>query len=160
MFNRTSVVAIAITIGAVFAAASFASDTRTSHHTRQLTVFSVVTSYTPVDVDGDGTPSVGDAVVLLTKDYDTQGGTQIGAGTVTCVTTDATADNYDCQGSDVLPGGEIREAGRAVGSDPTHFHWAVTGGTDRYRGARGQLDGTFVDSQLTQATITFTLLDR
>ena len=60
----------------------------------------------------------------------------------------------------MLPGGEIREVGRVLGSDPTHFHWAVTGGTDKYRGVAGQLDGTFVDSQLTQAAITVSLLDR
>jgi len=76
------------------------------------------------------------------------------------VAIDATAGNFDCQGSDVLPGGEIREVGRVLGSDPTHFHWAVTGGTDKYRGVAGQLDGTFVDSQLTQAAITVSLLDR
>ena len=160
MFNKTSVIAIAITIGAVFAAASFASDNRTSHHARQLTVFAVVTAFTQVDVDGDGKLSVGDELVLQANDYDKPGGTQIGTGTVTCVAIDATAGNFDCQGSDVLPGGEIRESGRVLGSDPTHFHWAVTGGTDKYRGAGGQLDGTFVDSQLTQATATFTLLDR
>jgi hypothetical protein len=160
MFNKTSVVALAITIGAVFAAASFASDTHPFKHARQLTIFAVTTSFTPVDVDGDGKASVGDAIVLLTADYDKQGGTQIGSGTVTCVATDIAANNYDCQGSDVLPGGEIREAGRAVGSDPTHFHWAVIGGTERYSGARGQLDGTFVDAQLSQATATFSLLDR
>jgi hypothetical protein len=160
MFNRTSVIAFAITIGAVFAAAAFASDNRTSHHTRQLTVFAVSTAFTQVDVNGDGKLSVGDELVLQTNDYDKPGGKQVGTGTVTCVTIDATAGNYDCQGSDVLPGGEIRESGRVLGSDPTHFHWAVTGGTDKYRGVLGQLDGTFVDSQLTQATITFTLLDR
>jgi hypothetical protein len=160
MFNKTSAIAIAITIGAVFAAASFASANRTSHHMRQLTFFAVVTAYTQVDVDGDGKLSVGDTLVLQASDYDKPGGTQIGTGTVTCVTIDAKAGNFDCQGSDVLPGGEIRESGRVLGSDPTHFHWAVTGGTDKYRGVTGQLDGTFVDSQLTQATVAVTLLDR
>ena len=160
MFSKTSVIAIAITIGAVFAAASFASDNRTAHHPRPLTAFAVVTAFTQVDVDGDGKLSVGDELVLQANDYDKPGGTQIGTGTVTCVAIDAAAGNFDCQGSDVLPGGEIRESGRILGSDPTHFHWAVTGGTGSYRGAGGQLDGTFVDSQLTQATITFTLLDR
>ena len=161
MRNMTSAVAIAIaiTIGAVFTAASFASGSRTAHH-RQLTFFAVVTAYTQVDVDGDGALSVGDELVLQADDYDKAGGTQIGTGTVTCVTIDATAGNFDCQGSDVLPGGEIRESGRVLGSDPTHFHWAVTGGTDRFRGAQGQLDGAFVDGQLTQATIAVSLLDR
>ena len=162
MFNKTSAIAIAIaiTVGAVFAMASFASDNRTAHHTRQLAIFAVVTAYTQVDVDGDGKLSVGDTLVLQLNDYDKQGGTQIGTGTVTCVAIDATAGNFDCQGSDALTGGEIRESGRVLGSDLTHFHWAVTGGTDKYRGVTGQLDGTFVDPQLTQATATFTLLDR
>ena len=160
MFNKTSAIVLAITIGAVFAAASFASANRTSHHPRQLNFFAVATAYTQVDADGDGTLSVGDELVLQANDYDKPGGTQIGTGTVTCVAIDATAGNFDCQGSDVLPGGEIREVGRVLGSDPTHFHWAVTGGTDKYRGVAGQLDGTFVDSQLTQAAITVSLLDR
>src|SRR4051812_20880750 len=127
MFNKTSVIAIAMAIGAVFAAASYASENRASHHARgQLSFFAVVTAYTPVDVDGDNKVSVGDELVLQANDYDKPGGTQIGTGTVTCIVIDATAGNYDCQGSDVLPGGEIREAGRVLGSDPTHFHWAIT----------------------------------
>jgi hypothetical protein len=160
MFNKTSVMALAITIGAVFAAASFASDNRASGHARPLTAFAVVTAFTQVDVDGDGKLSVGDELVLQANDYDKPGGTQIGTGTVTCVAIDAAAGNFDCQGSDVLAGGEIRESGRIVGDDPTHFHWAITGGTGKYRGAGGQLDGTFVNADLSQATITFTLLDR
>jgi hypothetical protein len=160
MFNKTTVIALAIAIGAVFAAASFASDNSASHNARPLTAFAVVTAFTQVDVDGDGKLSVGDELVLQANDYDKAGGTQIGTGTVTCVAIDATAGNFDCQGSDALPGGEIRESGRIVGSDPTHFHWAVTGGTGKYRGAGGQLDGTFIDANLTQATLTFSLLDR
>jgi hypothetical protein len=159
MSRKSSVIALAITIGAVFAAASFASDNRASQHGRPLTAFAVATAFTQVDVDGDGKLSVGDELVLQDDDYDRRGGTKIGTGTVTCVSVDPTAGNFDCQGSDVLPGGEIRESGRIVGGDPTHFHWAVTGGTGRYRGAGGQLDGTFVDPDLTQATIAFTLLD-
>ena len=78
MFSKTSVIAIAITIGAVFAAASFASDNRTAHHPRPLTAFACfVTAFTQVDVDGDGKLSVGDELVLQANDYDKPGGTKL-----------------------------------------------------------------------------------
>jgi hypothetical protein len=120
-----------------------------------LKLFAVVTNATSIDVDRDGEASVGDQLLLQVADYDKAGGEQIGTGTSVCVSTDP--GNYDCQGSDALPGGELREAGRVLASDPTHFHWAVIGGTGKYRGVGGQLDGTFTDANFTQAEITFTL---
>jgi len=128
--------------------------------TRQLKIFAVVTGLTQVDVDHDAKLSTGDEVIVRAQDYDKQGGTVIGTGTVVCVAVDADAGNFDCQGSDVLAGGEIREAGRVVGADPSHFHWAVVGGTRKYRGVSGQLDGSFVDTDLTNAALVFTFVDR
>ena len=52
----------------------------------------------------------------------------------------------------------IREAGSLLGSDPTHLHWAIIGGIDKYRGASGQVDGTFVDAKHTQPDTTVTLV--
>jgi hypothetical protein len=150
---------IAILVLAAVTAAVAVGSTGKATTGRGFQIFAVVTSYTPVDVDQDGKLSAGDETVLQAADYDRQNGTQIGTGTVTCIVIDAAAGNFDCQGSDVLPGGEIREAGRVLGSDPAHFRWAVLGGTQKYRGVSGQLDGTFVDAQLTQAKVTFALQD-
>jgi hypothetical protein len=155
--NRTgAVVALGVAFAVAFSAVGFASSSQQSGHTRQLKVFAK-TSATTVDVDGDGKFSVGDEVIGQAIDYDRPHGTQIGTGTFTCVAVDVTAGDFDCQGSDVLPGGEIREAGRALGSDPLHAHWAITGS---YIGVGGQLDGTFTDATLAEGNFTFTLLRR
>jgi hypothetical protein len=158
MSHRISVFASVVVIGAVFTAVAVASNSHTPRHAHQFHFLAVTASATPIDVDGDSKNSVGDELVILVKDYDRPGGTQIGTGTVTCIFVDATAGDYDCQGSDVLPGGEIREAGRLLGSDPTHLHWAIIGGIDKYRSASGQIDGTFVDAQHTQLDTTVTLV--
>jgi hypothetical protein len=156
--KRTSlVVTLAVAFAVAFSAVGVASTSHKPGHT--LKIFGVVTATTQVDVDGDHTFSVGDQVIGVTKDYDKAGGTQIGRGTFLCTVVDATAGDFDCQGSDVLPGGEIRQAGRALGGDPTHFSWAVTGGTGKYMGVGGQIDGSFIDAQLTQANVTFTLIN-
>jgi hypothetical protein len=158
--NRTSVVvALGIVFAVAFSAVGFASSSGQSGHTHQLKVFAK-TSAIEVDVDGDGKFSVGDEVIGTSIDYDKPHGTQIGTGTFTCVTVDATAGNFDCQGTDVLPGGEIREAGRALGSDPMHAHWAIVGGTGSYAGAGGLLDGTFTDATLAEGYFTFTFVRR
>ena len=158
MYKRNAAIAIAL-IAAACTPIAFAGPGRhrASADNSQLRLYAVVTGTTTVDVDRDGKSSIGDLVVLQAADYDKAGGKQIGTGTSICVVTDAAAGNYDCQGSDALPGGEIREAGRILGSDPTHFHFAVIGGTDKYRGGRGQLDGTFLDPNFSQASLLFTL---
>jgi hypothetical protein len=158
MRGRISVIASAVIVATVFTAVAVASNGHTPRHARHFQFFAVATSTTPIDVDGDSKSSVGDELVILIKDFDRPGGTQIGTGTATCILVDTTAGVYDCQGSDVLPGGEIREAGRLLGSDPTHLHWAIIGGIDRYRGASGQVDGTFTDAQLTQLDTSVTLV--
>jgi hypothetical protein len=159
MLNRARLaITLAIAVAAAFTAVGFASTSQGSGHVRELKAFVVATASTQVDVDGDGKFSVGDEVIGQATDYDRRGGTQIGTGTFVCVVVDATAGNFDCQGSDVLAGGEIREAGQALGSDPTHVRWAITGGTGKYMGIGGQIDGTFTNAQLTEADFTFTIL--
>jgi hypothetical protein len=67
-----------------------------------------------------------------------------------------TADQslYDCQGSDLLPGGEIREAGRVT--DPSTFTWAVLGGTGKYVDVGGSVTGTSIDATTIDYTISLT----
>jgi hypothetical protein len=157
--SKTSVaIALGVAFAVAFSAVGFASSSQGSGHTRQLKVFSVETAATQVDVDGDGAFSVGDEVIGQANDYDKPHGTQIGTGTFVCVAMNATTGDFDCQGSDVLQGGEIREAGRLLGSDPLHLRWAITGGSGSYLGVSGQIEGTFTDATQAQANITFTLV--
>jgi hypothetical protein len=153
--NRAGlVVALAVTFAVAYSAVGLASSSHKVGHT--LKVFSVETAVTEVDVDGDGAFSVGDEVIGQAKDYNRAGGTQIGTGSFVCVAIDVAAGDFDCQGSDILQGGEIREAGVSHGTDP--IRWAITGGTGAYLGAGGQLEGAFIDPEQTQANFTFTFI--
>ena len=122
--------------------------------TKELHLLIKVTSSTAVDVDGSNGPSVGDTLVDLGDLYTADGKTKIGDGYAVCTQVTADQSIYDCQGSDSLPGGEIREAGRFT--DPSTFTWAVLGGTGRYAGVGGTVTGTSIDATTIAYTISLT----
>jgi hypothetical protein len=109
-------------------------------HAKSLHLMIKVTSTTPVDVDGSGGASIGDTLVEVGDLYTPDGKTKVGDSYAVCTQVTADQSIFDCQGSDLLPGGEIREAGRAV--DPAAFTWAILGGTGKYAGVGGTVSGT------------------
>jgi hypothetical protein len=111
------------------------------------------TAYTSVDADHNGTASVGDYSVAQVIHLDPKTGKQIGTGVAICTQVDADGSLFDCQGSDVFPGGELREAGKfTIGKT---WHLSILGGSGRYDGASGSVDGTWLDPQLTRSRDVF-----
>jgi hypothetical protein len=119
-------------------------------HAKNLHLTIKVTATTNVDVDGSGGATIGDTLVEFGDLYTPDGKTKVGDSYAVCTQVTADQSIYDCQGSDRLPGGEIREAGRAV--DPAAFTWAILGGTGKYTGAGGTVSGT-----VTGDTIDYTI---
>jgi hypothetical protein len=118
---------------------------------KQLHLVIKVTAFTPVDVDGNKAPSIGDTLIEQGDLYTPDGKTKIGDGYAVCTQITADQSLFDCQGSDLLPGGELREAGRIT--DPATFTWAILGGTGKYVGAGGIVTGVSVDATTVSYTI-------
>jgi hypothetical protein len=123
-------------------------------HGKHLHLMIKVTATTPVDVDGSGDASIGDTLIEQGDLYTADGSTKVGDGYAVCTQVTADQSLYDCQGSDLLPGGEIREAGRVT--DPSTFTWAVLGGTGKYVGVGGSVTGTSIDATTIDYTISLT----
>ena len=132
------------------ASATAADSGATIVHTLQKTV-----AYTTVDADHNGKASVGDYSVAQVVHLDPATGKQIGTGVAICTQITASGSLYDCQGSDVLPGGELREGGRfSLGRT---WHLAILGGSGKFDGASGSVDGTWLDAKLTKSRDVFTI---
>jgi hypothetical protein len=113
------------------------------------------TAATWVDADHSGKPSIGDYTVFRAVHLDPTTRKVIGGGTAICTQLDAKGLLFDCQGEDHFAGGDLRESARfPIGKG---FTFAILGGTGIYRGASGELKGTWIDSKLTNARDTFTI---
>ena len=123
--------------------------TRTIRTTQQTTAF------TSVDADHNGTASIGDYSVAQVVHLDPTTGKQVGTGVAICTQVTADGSLFDCQGSDVLPGGELREAGRFTTG--ATWHLSILGGSGRYDGASGSVDGTWLDPQFSSSRNVFTI---
>jgi hypothetical protein len=149
---RAAVVAavlVAVLVPALAAGSSSHGGVQTVRTIQQTTAF------TSVDADHDGTASIGDYSVAQVVHLDPATGKQIGTGVAICTQVTADGSLFDCQGSDVLPGGELREAGRfTIGKT---WHLSILGGSGRYDGASGSVDGTWLDPQLTRSRDVFTI---
>ena len=113
------------------------------------------TAFTEVDADRNGKESVGDYTVTQVVHLDPGTGKKVGTGVAICTQVTPNGDLFDCQGNDVLPGGELREAGRfTVGKT---WHLSILGGSGRFDGASGSVDGTWLNSKLTRSKDVFTI---
>ena len=83
-------------------------------------------------------------------------GEKVGEDGGTCTVTriaDSGATTLHCLGTNSLPGGQISVQGLAAPQEP--FELAITGGTGRYRNARGQVFGENISP--TEMSITIVL---
>ena len=115
-------------------------------------------AFTSVDADHNGRPSVGDYSVAQVVHLDPKTGKRLGTGTAICTQINPAGTLLDCQGSDVFPGGEIREAGRFTFGKT--WRLSVIGGSGIYDGASGSAGGTWLDPKLTKSSDTFVLKRR
>ncbi len=109
-------------------------------------------SSTFVNVAGKKTPAVGDEIILKQPVW--QGATRVGTGIVTIVLTGGTTDQLHA--SLALRGGVI-DAGGVQLTNSNRFTLPITGGTDAYEGASGQIQVHLLQGKGNPADLTVEL---
>ena len=102
---------------------------------RQLQYYVHFSPFTLVDVGAKG-PSRGDQIVSSDQIF-AQSGRKVGRDTQACVITKLSPLEAECTLTFVFADGTI--TAQYMGRQPPHKIAAVTGGTGRYIGARGQM---------------------
>jgi hypothetical protein len=132
--------ALAVAVAAAVAVLGLASSsTGNDRSGTTLQVFADGITNADVDFDGDGKWSLGDTRVTRWTDLDRAGGTKIGAGRAVCTAAGSAGNVLSCIGSDSFPRGTLIWQGvRDASLNRPRYRWAITGGTGKYRNARGQ----------------------
>jgi allene oxide cyclase len=135
----TVVALAAITVLIVAVAASGKQPSPARHHghnARAITVIEHATSDTPTDTGATG-DSVGDVLTFANDVFDAANAQKVGTDQGYCLRVVAGA-SYECTWTTFLPGGQIVVSGPFY--DAKDSTLAITGGTGRYRNARGTMD--------------------
>ena len=106
------------------------------HHGKSITVIEHATSDTTTDTGASG-DSVGDILTFANDVFDATNATKAGTDQGYCVRVVA-GTSYECTWTTFLPDGQIVVAGPFY--DAKDSTLAITGGTGRYRDARGTMD--------------------
>jgi hypothetical protein len=143
------VVLVALAIG-VFGVVSASLDDEKDNNmkSRTLTVATKTPEIKVVDLGPQG-PTQGDAIVQNAPLYNATGKERIGRFDLFCAVTDPADESAEkahmaeCTKTFTLPGGEISVQGREAYPDelsarPTPGEDAITGGTGKYAGVRGE----------------------
>lgn len=136
-------VLLAIAITAVLLAAVSALGARTKSTTRSKTAqgktFTVVehaTTDTTIDTGASGDSS-GDLLTFGNAVFDANDARKIATDQGSCIRI-VPGQSWECEWTTLLPGGHINVAGPFY--DNKNSTLAITGGTGRYRNARGTMD--------------------
>jgi allene oxide cyclase len=105
-------------------------------HGKSITVIEHATSDTTTDTGASG-DSVGDILTFANDVFDAANATKAGTDQGYCVRVVA-GTSYECTWTTFLPGGQIVVAGPFY--DAKDSTLAITGGTGRYRDARGTME--------------------
>jgi allene oxide cyclase len=139
------VLSIVVPFGAVIAlivavtASASGSGNEGSGHDRggkTITVIEHATTDTTTDTGAEG-DSVGDILTFANDVFDANDATKVGTDNGYCLRTVKGAA-YECNWTTLLAGGQITVEGPFL--DAAGSTLAITGGTGRYRGARGTMD--------------------
>jgi allene oxide cyclase len=103
---------------------------------KTITVIEHATTDTTTDTGATG-DSVGDILTFANKVFDAADATQVGTDNGYCLRTVAGAA-YECSWTTLLDGGQITVEGPFL--DAKDSTLAITGGTGRFRGARGEME--------------------
>src|SRR6476661_2540684 len=106
------------------------------HHGKSITVIEHATSDTTTDTGAAG-DSVGDILTFANDLFDAANAQKVGTDQGYCLRVVAGA-SYECTWTSFLPGGQIVVSGPFY--DAKDSTLAITGGTGRYRNARGTMD--------------------
>ena len=106
------------------------------HHGKAITVIEHATSDTTTDTGATG-DSVGDVLTFANDVFDATNANKVGTDQGYCLRVVA-GTSYECTWTTFLPGGQIVVAGPFY--DAKDSTLAITGGTGRYRDARGTME--------------------
>ena len=140
--KRLLSIVVALAAVAVLVVAVSASGKQPSHakhggqHGKGLTVVEHATSDTTTDTGATG-DSVGDVLTFANDVFDLANAKKVGTDQGYCIRVVA-GNAYECTWTTFLPGGQIVVAGPFY--DAKDSTLAITGGTGRYRNARGTMD--------------------
>src|SRR4051794_28382739 len=130
-------IAFALALTAAAGTVTAASATSGHEEAGHVIHFTTLQAHQTVVDNGDEKFGADDVVIFSNDLY--QGGTKIGEDGGTCTVVRDDASLMQCLGTNRLPGGQIAVQGLAAPGKP--FELAITGGTGRYRGVRGQVFG-------------------
>lgn len=142
MSRRRCTVAIAAVTVVVAGGLALGQSVASAGTARTLRLTEVVASTSFDDLGAKGT-SIGDRLAFKTALKDGTG-KQVGFGAADCLRVSGTSDanglaqcleTFHVRGGDVVASGIYNFAAKSN-------HWAIVGGTGRYRGASGQVDFT------------------
>ena len=134
--GATVVTASLLTIALAVAAWSDAGPKSGSHGGRAVTVIEHATTDVTTDTGAPG-DSAGDILTFANDVFDANDREKVGSDQGYCIRTVA-GSSYECNWTTLLPGGQITVQGPFF--DARDSTLAITGGTGRYRRARGTMD--------------------
>ena len=139
----TTVVPLGAIVLLVLAVSAWAAPTAKRHaggghhgQGRTITVIEHATTDITTDTGAKG-DSVGDILTFANEVFDAADATKVGTDNGYCLRTVAGAA-YECNWTTFLDGGQITVEGPFF--DAKESTLAITGGTGRYRGARGEME--------------------
>jgi allene oxide cyclase len=126
------------TLVATIVAASLAFGSGSARNASTRTIHVVEHAVTDKTVDvGPAGDSAGDVLTFHNKIFDAKDHGVVGSDQGHCIRIDPVGGSYECLYTTSLPGGQITVEGPFY--DKKSSVLAITGGTGRYRAARGQL---------------------
>ena len=130
--------AVVALIVAVTASASSSGNEGRGHNGAGRTITVIEHATTDVTTDtGEKGDSVGDILTFANEVFDANDATKVGTDNGYCLRTVKGAA-YECNWTTLLAGGQITVEGPFLDAGGSTL--AITGGTGRYRGARGTMD--------------------
>jgi len=156
MGKRLGILGAAIAVAALVAGAvtpAWGSSGNNSQH-QAIRVVAIVTELNLVAVSSKG-PSLGDEIVFSEKLL--RGGNQVGHAGAVCTTVSLARQEAQCVATYSFGGGQITAQALITLGSMAPYAGAITGGTDKYEGAKGELHVTPVSG--TEGHLTFDLQD-
>jgi allene oxide cyclase len=135
MSRMLVVVAIAATAALLAAVTAVGSGSKSSPG-KTLTVVEHATTDATTDTGAAG-DSAGDVLTFSNDVFNAKDTTKVGTDQGSCIRT-VPGESYECAFTTLLPGGHITVEGPFY--DKANSTLAITGGTGRYRNARGTMD--------------------
>jgi allene oxide cyclase len=128
--------AVLLTVLLVAGAATVASAKSGARSTSSVHVIEHATTDTIVDI-GDPGDSTGDLLTFHNEVFDANDQQVVGTDQGECVRIDPAAGSWECRWITILDGGTIAVEGQFLDTADTTV--AITGGTGRYRKAKGEM---------------------